>query len=178
MATYLLIIGNREALGWILTSRRMAFPDASRPEVRLIRIGDRLLIYTTRGAFGNPKRDRGRVVGTATVKSQVARLERPIRFGEREYPVGCDLDIGLVLPLGAGVELGPLVPELDTFAEHRQAWPMLLRRPLLRLTERDSERIGNRLKKLNKGGRFDDVLDEYSKWYRTGLEAESDPPAP
>jgi hypothetical protein len=62
-ATYLLVIGDREALGWILSAERMAFPDFRRAETRSLKSGDRLLIYTTRGCFKNPTRDRGRIIG-------------------------------------------------------------------------------------------------------------------
>ena len=59
MATYLLVIGDREALGWILAEQRMAFSSMSRPHVRALSPGDTLLLYTTRGCFKNPTRDRG-----------------------------------------------------------------------------------------------------------------------
>lgn len=166
MTTYLLVIGAREALGWVLTDQRMAFATKSRSEVRSLRIGDRLLIYTTRAAFRNPHRDRGRVIGTAIVKSQVAQLDRPVCFGLRKYPVGCDLEIGPLLPRGSGIELAPLVPNLDTFAEHRQSWSILLRRPLLRMTDRDAQRIERQLQKALEKSTSKDVLEDYSKWYR------------
>jgi hypothetical protein len=166
MTTYLLVIGDREALGWILTDQRMAFSTQSRSEVRSLKIGDRLLIYTTRSAFRNPNRDRGRVIGTATVRSQVAPLEQPVCFGPRVYPVGCDLKIGPLLPRGSGIELKPLVPNLDTFAEHRQTWPILLRRPLLRMTNRDAKRIELQLQEALAKRTSKDVLADYSKWYR------------
>jgi len=67
MASFLLVIGDRDALGWILAEQRMAFPTAQRAEVRALRIEDELFLYTTRGAFKNPTRDRGRVIGAARV---------------------------------------------------------------------------------------------------------------
>jgi hypothetical protein len=83
MSTFLLIIGDREALGWILDARRTAFSGAHRSEVRSLNLGDELMLYTTRRAFKNPNRDRGRVIGIARVTSEVTQLNQPVLFGGR-----------------------------------------------------------------------------------------------
>src|SRR6202051_2908697 len=62
---YLLVIGERDALAWVLTTQRMAVPDYRSREVSALEPGDQLFLYTTRGCFHNPTRDRGRVVGVA-----------------------------------------------------------------------------------------------------------------
>ncbi|MGW3246560.1 hypothetical protein [Streptomyces sp. NPDC001070] len=49
MRSYLLILGKREAVAWVLRERRMAFPPGRRVEVTRLEPGDELLIYTTRG---------------------------------------------------------------------------------------------------------------------------------
>ena len=56
----------------------MAFPPHRAASAHALRRGDPLLLYLTRGAFHNPMRDRGRVIGEVTVASQVRDLERPI----------------------------------------------------------------------------------------------------
>jgi hypothetical protein len=43
-ASYLLLIGEREALAWILREARMAFPQRRRPEVDNVAVGDELLL--------------------------------------------------------------------------------------------------------------------------------------
>lgn len=141
MTAYLLVIADREALGWILTARRMAFPSAGRTEVAALTIGDELLLYTTRGAFKNPTRDRGRVIGTASVASAVKRLERAVRFGDREYPVGCDVTLGVLARYGDGVELAPIIDRLEAFAGAGAGWAVRLRRPLLKLSDTDANVI-------------------------------------
>jgi hypothetical protein len=144
----------------------MAFPTARRSEVRSLERGDELFIYTTRGAFKNPARDRGRVIGTARVDSEVAELEHSVSFGGRDYPVGCKLELGPLARFGGGVELAPLVPELDAFAGAGNAWSIRLRRPLLRLKERDAKRLRRELDKvitdtkLNVAG-----VQEYARWF-------------
>lgn len=91
--SYLLILWDRDAIAWVLGKERMAFPATARAEVDRLTEGDELLIYATRGAFGNPTRDRGRVIGRAVVTSAVSVLDEPVRFGERTYPRGCDLRV-------------------------------------------------------------------------------------
>ncbi len=85
MTSYLLVIGDREALGWILTTGRMAFPSAGRAEVAALKPGDELFLYTTRGCFKNPTRDRGRIIATARVTSPVEHLDKPVHFADRDF---------------------------------------------------------------------------------------------
>jgi hypothetical protein len=166
MASYLLIIADREALGWIVSARRMAFRNAARSEVRSLKNGDELFLYTTRRAFKNPSRDRGRIIGTAYVKSEVVRLRHPVSFGGREYPVGCTLGVGPLARFGSGVELPPLVPELEAFAGAGDMWSVWLRRPLVRLTERDAERLHRELDKVIKDDKLTvDAVAQYSRWF-------------
>ncbi|MFI0348906.1 hypothetical protein [Actinomadura sp. 9N407] len=135
--SYLLILGDRDAIAWVLGDQRMAFPPTARSEVDRLAVEDELLIYATRGAFGNPTRDRGRVIGRAVVESVVAALERPVEFGERAFTRGCDLRVEALAPWGNGVELGPLVERLEAFPDPR-SWSVRLRRPLLRLPQGDA----------------------------------------
>lgn len=166
MTSYLLVIGDREALGWILTASRTAFPSPSRSEVRSLQKGDELFLYTTRGAFKNPTRDRGRIIGTARVDSEVKRLERSVSFGDRDFPVGCELEIGPLVRLGEGVELGPLVPRLESFAGPGHGWSFRLRRPLVRLTDSDATLLHRELVKMKRRDNSDvDAAAEYARWY-------------
>jgi hypothetical protein len=135
---YLLILGDRDAIAWVLGEERMAFPATARAEVDRLAEGDELLIYATRGAFGNPTRDRGRVIGRAVVTSAVTVLDEPVVFGERPYPRGCDLRVESLAPWGGGVELRPLVERLEAFPD-AGSWSVRLRRPLVRLPESDAE---------------------------------------
>ena len=107
---HLLVIGDSVALAWVLGEQRMAFPPLRRAQATALEIGDELLIYTTRGCFGNPTRDLGRVMALATVKTNVKDLAEPVVFGERRFTSGCGLKIQGLAPLRTGVELQPLVP--------------------------------------------------------------------
>ena len=166
MTSYLLVISDREALGWILTASRMAFPNARRSEVRALEEGDELFLYTTRSAFKSPTRDRGRVIGTARVASEVAQLSNSVSFGGREYSVGCDLQVGSLAPFRSGVELAPLVRRLQAFEGAGSAWPFRLRRPLVRLTDRDAKRLHRALDEvIGPDEAKVDTVAEYSRWF-------------
>ncbi len=117
---YLLILGEREAISWVLREQRMAFPSTPRAEVAALEVDDRLLLYATRGAWGNPTRDRGRIMGTATV---------------------C---IDGLVPYPGGVELQPLVADLAAFPKP-ESWSIYLRRALLGLPAPDAKLLLRRL---------------------------------
>jgi hypothetical protein len=143
--SYLLVIGERAALGWILREQRMAFPPNRARDAQALRNGDELLLYVTRGCFHNPTRDRGRIVGEAQVKAEVVELDEPVTLAGREFTSGCPIDVRSLAPLGEGVELAPLVPDLTSFSS-KTGWAMALRRPLLTLTSEDAAMLRRRLR--------------------------------
>jgi hypothetical protein len=147
VSAYLLPIADREPLVWIVAAQRTAFATHRARDAARLQAGDRLFLYTARGCFHNPTRDRGRVAGLATVRAEPAPLAEPVRFGEREYALGLDLAIDVLAPPRGGVELAPLVPELDSFP-NKDAWSATMRRSLVPLTDRDAERLERELRPL------------------------------
>ena len=140
VADYLLPIADKEPLTWIVTSQQTAFAANSIRLASRLQPGDRLLLYATRGCFRNPTRDRGRVIGVASVRGPVERLKRSIRFGEREYGWGVKLQIHALVPRRQGVELAPLVSQLKTFPDPR-SWSARMRRALVPLDPADAETL-------------------------------------
>lgn len=139
VSAYLLILSEREAVAWVLRESRMAFPPTNRSEVNRLKPGDELFILTTRGCWHNPTRDRTRVIGLATVASEVVPYDRPIGIGGREFTRGCEIRVHALAPYLTGVELVPLVPRLAAFPDKRPgAWSIRLRRPLLEIGEQDA----------------------------------------
>jgi hypothetical protein len=104
-----MVIGERDGLAWVLRNQRMAFPKARLRDAEALKAGDRLLMYTTRGCFGNPTRDRGRVMGEASVKSLATLFKPPIKIAGRSFGSSIQLDIRSLAPARSGVELAPLV---------------------------------------------------------------------
>jgi hypothetical protein len=147
IADYLLVIGERSALAWILQERRMAFPPTTRREVDALNVGDRLFLTTTRGCFHNPTRDATRVIAIGHVLSEVKACKSPLKIAGREFTKECSLSIDLLAAYLDGVELAPLIESLDAFAGSA-AWGMRLRRPLVRLSTHDAKLLERRLRPI------------------------------
>ncbi|SFD72855.1 hypothetical protein [Streptomyces aidingensis] len=148
-ATHLLIISARKPLAWVLENQRMAFPSGRRRRAAGPAQGDEVLLYTTRGCFGNPTRDLGRVMGLATVTSEVRPLDEPVLFGERRFAEGCTLHIDGLAPLRKGVILRDLVDRLKVFPKPDH-WSVYLRRASLRLPGSDAALVKRELRPLLK----------------------------
>jgi hypothetical protein len=146
-ASYLLVIGEREALAWVLRESRMAFPATRRPEVDRLGVGDELFLLTTRGCFHNPARDRTRMIGRAVVTTPVVPLHPPLELVGRTFPRGCGLEMASLAPYLTGVDLADLVPRLDAFPD-KTAWSIRLRRPLVALSGRDPALVRQRLDRV------------------------------
>jgi hypothetical protein len=58
MRAYLLPIADREPLAWIVGEQKTAFAEHRTREAARLQEGDRLFLYTTRGCFRTPTRDR------------------------------------------------------------------------------------------------------------------------
>ncbi|MBB0243279.1 hypothetical protein FNQ90_03925 [Streptomyces alkaliphilus] len=144
MRSYLLVLGEREAVAWVLRQQQMAFPERRRTEVQRLEPGDELLIYTTRGCWHNPTRDRGRIIGRAYVTSPVSVLDKPVELAGRAFTSGCDIDVRTLVPYRTGVELAPLVGQLAAFPR-KTAWSTRLRRPLLELPSSDAMLVRDQL---------------------------------
>ncbi|MEU1907441.1 hypothetical protein [Streptomyces hygroscopicus] len=131
---YLLVVSDRVPLGWILSQQRTAFPAHRSRVADQLQVGDKLVVYTTRGCFHNPTRDRGRVVAEAELTTKALTLVPPVRFGEREFTRGCGLRIDRVAPLDSGPILADLAGQLHGFPT---SWATHIRRTLVPLAERD-----------------------------------------
>ncbi|MFI6032852.1 hypothetical protein ACIBBD_01465 [Streptomyces sp. NPDC051315] len=158
-ATHLIIISDREPLAWVLEYQRMAFPAGRAQQSLSLKKGDEALLYTTRGCFGNPTRDLGRVIGQATLTSEVSTLDQPVSFGERRFTEGCRLRIHGLVPFRDGVVLRDLVNDLEVFPDPR-TWSVRMRRASLKLPERDAALIKRELQPLLKP--YGSVVGDYS----------------
>jgi hypothetical protein len=135
--SYIVVIGERSALAWVLTAQRMAFPEYRAREAAELKTGDELFLYTTRGCFHNPGRDRGRIIGTAKATSGVESLEPPFEVAGRSFGIGCQLALVALAPYGEGIELPPLVDEMETFP-NKAGWTTRMRRPLVPIPRQDA----------------------------------------
>jgi hypothetical protein len=158
MADYLLPIADREPLAWIVREQRTAVGEHRRREAEALEPGDRLFLYTTRGCFRNPTRDRGRVIGVARVIERARRSASPVTFGGRAFPIDVRLAIESLAERGGGVELAPLVPRMTSFP-NRNAWSVYMRRALVPLTPEDAVLVRRELE--GSAGAYDTARDSY-----------------
>jgi hypothetical protein len=163
---YLLILGHREGLSWVLENSRMAFTASRSREAERLAIGDRLFIYTTRGCFGNPTRDRGRVIGEAKVIGRLRRRPTPLTIGARNFTHDCRIALASLAPFREGIVVAELVPKLEVFPDKR-SWSARLRRPLVPLTPNDAQLIATRLRGVARP-----VAETISEYITRGTEVE------
>lgn len=161
VSTYLVVLSDRKPLYWVLSEQRMAFPGKRDRVSPRLRPGDKLLIYTTRACFHTPQRDRGRVIGEATVRSPVEVLKHPVAFDDRQFPVGCSLTIDRLAPARHGVDLQTLATEIHAFAIPG-SWRSYLRRPLVPLDQHDADLLRRSLDALAKTPSAD-ILASYAR---------------
>ena len=145
MASHLIILGERTAIAWVLSEGRMAFSQSRASAASAaVAVGDELLLYSTRGAFHNPGRHRGRVFGRAIVETGVEALAEPVRLLGREFTHDCRFSLVSIAPIHRGVDLSALIPRLTSFP-NKTGWPTALRRPLMTLTPADALLMRRRL---------------------------------
>lgn len=145
---FLLVISNRQALRWILSEQRMAFSPSRNKEPDTLFQDDKLVLYTTRGCFHSPARDRGRLIGTATIASPPRALQSAVVFGNRIFDRGCALRIDRLVPADRGPELANLVERLGTFPG---SWHSHIRRALVPLNEQDFTVLDESLSEVDIG---------------------------
>jgi hypothetical protein len=161
--SYLSIIGSADALAWVLANQRMAFPESRAAQALALRPGCQLLLYTTRGCFGNPTRDRGRIMALAEVSSTPQRLDRPLVIDGRPFHVACELMLRALAPFREGVELAPIADRLSVFPDPA-TWSAWMRRALLPLPEPDAVLLLRALDRIS--SQPADHVDDYRDWRR------------
>jgi hypothetical protein len=145
--SFLVILNDRKAVAWVIKEERMAFPSTRTSQADRLSPGDRLFIYTTRGCFGSPTNDRGRVIGLAHVASKPRRLPNTLVIAERGYTSVVDLDLVGLAPFRTGVELHTLVDHLAVFPK-KHAWSAVLRTTLLALPPSDAKLLTRHLDRV------------------------------
>ena len=132
--SFLLVISSREELRWILSKQRIALGPSRYKAPDALLQDDKLVLYTTRKCLRNRTRDRGRVIGTATITSPPQTLQSVVVFGDQIFDRECKLRIERLVPADRGPELANLVDRLSTFPD---SWHSYIRRRLVLLNEQD-----------------------------------------
>lgn len=135
--SHLLVLGHPAGLAWVLTNAQMAFTDARLSQARKLRPDDRLLLYASKRAFGNSPPPTGLVIGQATVKCAVRRMEVPVRIGPMSYGLVVDFALDLLAPFGRGVHLSEHLEHLELFPDPKN-WTSRIRRTVVSLPHKDA----------------------------------------
>lgn len=156
------MIGDARGLAWILREHRMAFPTHGGQGTHKLAKGDELFLVTTRNCYGRSGTDRTRIIGKAHASSDVIRFDEPLKLAGRRFDRGCDLTIETIAPFGTGLELQPLVPDLDVFPNKR-AWGWSIRRSLVRLPAKDTQVLARHMT-TQRGVPDKSIPPEYLRW--------------
>jgi hypothetical protein len=136
---WIIVLGNRDAIEWVMTEGRMAVS----PRVSTLPDeGDKAILYTARGAFGNPTDHRAQVVGLATVAGPVRHKD--VVVAGQTYARSFPLDIAEAVDAVpyAGLDFYPLVDRLDFVLNKAPTnWGGYLRRPLVHISDKDYKTI-------------------------------------
>lgn len=145
-AGWLIVLADKEGLRWVLDHSRMAFSERIGLRARKMKVGEPLILYTARGAFGNPTRDQSQLQGLATIASPVHRRRMPLVIGDRSFPWECDLDLKVAFPERKGVPVNPLVSRLAIFPR-KDAWAYYLKAGLLAVDSHDVRILSSAIRK-------------------------------
>ncbi len=134
MPAWLIVIGYRAALEWVLDNGRMAFRETVATDT--IAQGDLFAIYATQRALADWKRvpQESRIVALGTIGSKVSADLRTV--ADMPLHKSCDLRIKYRLPLDEGILFRPLIPQLS-FIKSKETWAGYLHRTLVPLPDRD-----------------------------------------
>lgn len=163
--TALAVIGDRTALAWVLTNGTVAFPEPS-SRIPQFAAGDSIYLYTTRGCFKNPTRDRSRVIGKAVALTDLHLNEEPVTFGDRAFPLEVQVRIESLAPLDEGIDFAALVPKMTSFPKPER-WSVYLRRSSMPITKRDADRLDKLLAPYE--GMLEENIDGYRRRARLDL---------
>jgi hypothetical protein len=150
---WIFVVGNREALSWVLTKQRMAFRD--RVQTEGLRSGQPVAIYASRHTWGRPNNDRSQVAAIGVLASPVQR--RPVELGGEIFPKSCRLTFDVVLPERHGLPFRPLVRRLNFIPKKGgdKGWGAYLRRTVVEVDERDFGIIASALRRYSPDGGSD-----------------------
>lgn len=126
---------------WVIEHGRMAVG----PRVKsLPGPGERVVLYTSRGAFHNPTRDRAQVIGLGITTDEPA--QRRLVIAGTPYARSFGVDIEVLAEPRHGLDFASLVPRLD-FITKKKSWGGALRRPVVRISDRDYRTIETAFRK-------------------------------
>ena len=133
---WLLVIGEVEALRWIIANGRTGFRSNTRSGG--IAAGDSFALYTTRGSYHNPNTCVSQVLGLGTFTSSVN--DEDVVIAREHFPKSVPLAFASLLPERKGMPFVPLVPKLS-FIRSKTGWAPYLHSALVQVPDSDMRLI-------------------------------------
>lgn len=169
VATYMLVLADSAGALWVIREQRMGFSDKNPSAGRRLNPGDRVFIYTTVNCWPRTAgQRRGRVIGEAVVATTAEAMWPPMHLAGRTVTTGCHLFFESLTPLGKGVELAPLVSDLESLKHYKSYGPALRRGPVA-LTPADAALLRERLYTLP--SIYEESIESYAAEGRTARAA-------
>lgn len=134
---WMFVFGDSRALQWVIDNKRMAFRQHVRTDE--VSAGHRFVVYTSRGAYGNPTKDDAQVLGIGSITSAVG--EGDVAIGNEVFSKSCKVEMEVVLPLRSGIKFRPLIPRLAFVKGSERRWPSAVHRTLVKLPPQDFDVI-------------------------------------
>ncbi|MDV8015621.1 hypothetical protein R4P70_30315 [Rhodococcus sp. IEGM 1241] len=150
-ATHLVVLGNAEAVRWVLKNQRMAFSEVGRRTASRLSRGDTLVFYAgvkCWPALGGKVRPKaGIMIGSAVVLTEVARLRTAAQVGGRKFEYGCEVFFERLAALGSGLSISDVKNDLELTAGRANYGQVLRRTPIL-LSSADTALLSARLESV------------------------------
>lgn len=135
--TWIVVVGERTALDWVLRTQQVAFRSRSASlALGRLRQGDQIAVYATRGVFHNPTRDQSEFLATAVATSDAKHLNRPRVVAGREFTVQATIRFDAILRPRSGVAAGDVAPNLS-FVRKKPQWGQYFRHGLIDVPPKD-----------------------------------------
>lgn len=151
------VFADAQSVGLVIESKKMYFSPSASARAAGIRSGDRALLYTTRGAFGNPNLDASRIIGCAAVSSATEEFSRERVFGGRPVRASCNFVLTQLAPYRTGEQFRNHVSSLK-FLQSNQQWGQTLRRSPVEIPRSDFEHLHKHFCAMNSASLYEAML--------------------
>jgi hypothetical protein len=142
---WIFVLSNIAAIEWVAGSKTMAFRDHI--HVDQLTVGDKFALYATRGAGGNPTRDRAQFLGIGTIRSGNNR-HHTTSLGDEEFRQSVAISFDeKPLDYRRGAIVTAEIVEQLSFMPKKEAWFAYVRKSLVSIPAEDFALIANAVTK-------------------------------
>ena len=130
----------------VLRSSTMYFSASASARAEQIQAEDFALMYSTRGAYGNPNKDESRIFGEVRVSGSLIHLASGQEIGGRIMNSKCSFEVVALAAFRTGLTFRPHIEKLN-FLSGVVAWGQKFRQSPLKISKPDYEYLAGELRK-------------------------------